>query len=153
MDPRVLASRKKDRRGTKLTMDKGKDRRAETARNLRKKKRDVKADSMVLARNPGPTRLLGRLIFHVTHALRGKRLYTKGLIETIAKVGRCPSAGGSRSPIARIMTHMGELNFCTNPVSAWAYGRSRPQSIFFSYVDEHFVMGLEGYPSEQGIYV
>ena len=114
-DPRVLASRKKARRSAKLTMHNKKARRAETARNLRRRKRVTKTDSMVLASNARPTGLLDRLMFHVTHALRGKRLYTKGLIETIAKVGSCPSAGGSRSPIARILSHMGDLYFLHKP--------------------------------------
>ena len=42
--------------------------------------------------------------------LRGKRRYTPGLIEAIAKIGSCPSAGGSRASIARIISHMGGTN-------------------------------------------
>ena len=34
-------------------------------------------------------------------------MYAPGLLETIAKVGTRPSAGGSRAAIAKIISHMG----------------------------------------------
>ena len=51
--------------------------------------------------------LYDNLMRVVINVLRGKRLYTPGLLETIAKIGSCPSAGGSRAAIASIISHMG----------------------------------------------
>ena len=48
----------------------------------------------------------GKLVLHFTHGLRGKRLYTPGLVELIAQVGTCPSAGGTRGPLAGIISHL-----------------------------------------------
>ena len=47
---------------------------------------------------------------HMAQTLRGNRLYTPGLLGTIAKVGTCPSAGGSRAAIASVISHMGGVS-------------------------------------------
>ena len=61
------------------------------------------------ARKLNPT-LFDKLMTMTIGVLRGKRLYTPGLLEHIAKIGSCPSAGGSRASIARILSHMGDVS-------------------------------------------
>ena len=47
-----------------------------------------------------------RMVLHAAHGLRGKRLYTHGMVELIAQVGTCPSAGETRGPLSGIITHL-----------------------------------------------
>ena len=52
--------------------------------------------------------LFDNLMRQVIHSVRGTRKYTHARVEKIAKIGTCPSAGGSRSAIASILTHNGD---------------------------------------------
>ena len=52
--------------------------------------------------------LYDKLVLRIAHGIRGKRLYTPCLIEFIAQVS-CPDAGGTRGPIAIILSHMRNL--------------------------------------------
>ena len=63
----------------------------------------------VVSKDYTVTHLVVGVYGHLVQTLRGKRLYTPGLLETIAKVGTCPSAGGSRDAIASIISHMGGI--------------------------------------------
>ena len=54
----------------------------------------------------GEPTLYDKLVLHVTHGLRGKRIYTPGLVELIAQVGTRPSAGGARGTLAGIISHL-----------------------------------------------
>ena len=42
---------------------------------------------------------------HVGFSSRGRRAYTRTLVELIARVGSAPSAGGARAPLAGIIAH------------------------------------------------
>ena len=61
------------------------------------------------SRNEGERNsLFQNLMEHVVYSVRGKRKYTRALVEKITKVGTSPSAGGSRSAIASILSHNGD---------------------------------------------
>ena len=47
--------------------------------------------------------LFERLFKHIVESSRGKRVYTRTLLELTARVGFAPSAGGARAPLAGIM--------------------------------------------------
>ena len=49
--------------------------------------------------------LFNSMMHHVVSSSRGKRSYTRTLVELIARVGSAPSAGGARAPLAGIITH------------------------------------------------
>ena len=50
--------------------------------------------------------LLEALVRNVQTGIRGKRQYTYGLVELVARIGSCPSAAGARAPLAGIISHM-----------------------------------------------
>ena len=52
--------------------------------------------------------LFDNLMREVVLSVRGKRTYTNAPVEYIIKVGTSPSAGGSRSAIASILSHNGD---------------------------------------------
>ena len=50
--------------------------------------------------------LFNSLLKIMTSSARGKRTYTPTLVELVARVGRAPSAGGARAPLAGIIKHI-----------------------------------------------
>ena len=103
-DARLLARRRRN-------FKKRKDFIAKHVRARKKESRKKKETEN--AENPTLYDNLMRIVINV---LRGKRLYTPGFLETIAKIGSFPSAGGSRAAIASIISHMGK-EYCVQETS------------------------------------
>ena len=53
--------------------------------------------------------LLEGRVKNVQSGIRGKRQYTEGLVELVARIRSCPSASGERPPLAGIISHMGDF--------------------------------------------
>ena len=87
--------------------------------SVRKKALSVKKDAED-ALNPT---LRDNIMRVVVNVLRGERFYTSVLRETIAQIGSCPSAGGSRADIAIIISHMGKGYFAQETSWPLAYVR------------------------------
>lgn len=69
--------------------------------------------------DPERKTLFDKMVARVISCLRGKRVYTPALVEAIAKVWTSPSAGGSRSAISRIVTHVSDY-FCKQTTGTYA---------------------------------
>ena len=107
-DPDVLKDKKRARRFLARKLRRIRNRKASQTTARRKQQQQDKA-SEEQHRKLQPT-LFDKLMRMTISVLRGKRLYTPGLLEEIAKIGSCPSAGGSRAAIARILSHMGKVS-------------------------------------------
>ena len=83
--------------------------RAKTSRLSRKR---TKTSDAVTDSRPLEMTLYDKLVHDVTSALRGKRSFGFAYVEWVAKVGSCPSAGGSRSPLAGIITQVSSIGSC-----------------------------------------
>ena len=91
-----------------------KKRKAFISKHFRSRKKEQKKRQE--AENAENPTLYDKLVRVVINVLRGKRLYTPGLLGAIAKIGSCPSAGGSRAAIASIISHMGR-EYCAQETS------------------------------------
>ena len=56
--------------------------------------------------------LLEALARNVQAGIRGKRQYTLGLVELVARIGRYPSAAGARAPLAGVISRIKDCRVC-----------------------------------------
>lgn len=111
MNDHIARDRKRDTRLLARRRRNFKSRKAFISKNFRMRRKAAKNEKeRIEAQNPT---LYDKLMQVVVNVLRGKRLYTPGLLETIAKIGSCPSAGGSRAAIASIISAMGK-EYCVH---------------------------------------
>ena len=97
----------------KTALDKLRRKKAASQKTFRRKKkaeRDALAQSLVQQEKT----LLQKLVDHVITSLRGKRTYSRAQVEIIARVGLCPSAGGTRAALASIISIVSVV-ICAQP--------------------------------------
>ena len=61
---------------------------------------------------PPDQELYDKLVADVVSSLRGKREYTYSYAEWVTKVGSIPSDGGSRSPLAAVISQVSDIVTC-----------------------------------------
>ena len=83
----------------KLNQRKRKANRVAARRSRLKRKLDKKAED-------AGDELLEALVGNDQTGIRGKRQYTYGLVELVARIGSFPSASGARAPLAGIIPHI-----------------------------------------------